>query len=167
MIAYSELREIQKKELEGGALVELDADFYSQVLELLNERKEEAKKGSMIVIREYENLKRILSTIIAKREEKIVLMALRSEKSHIGLTTEEKDVYLKVQQIISEHREKCYLCEESKESSIKKLKIVKDMEKYKGTDEKIYGPFKTGEEHFLPNPEAEWLLKEKIAELIV
>ena len=162
MLTYSSLREIQKKEVEGGALVELGDDFYSQALELINAKKQEAKTGDMLSVREFENIKRILSIIQAKREEKIVLMALRSEKSHIGLTKEEKETFLRVQQLISEHRGKIIMSDR-KITPVQRVEILQDVGEYKGADKKVYGPFKLGEEHVLPKEEADWLLKEKMA----
>lgn len=166
MITYSDLREIQKKELEGGALVELSENFYEEVSELLDSKKEEAKTGDMIAVREYENIKRILSMIQSKREEKIVLMALRSERSHIGLIKEERDTFLKVQQSIAEHRTKMIFGNNTP-VLVRKVRLLKDIEQYKGNDEKTYGPFEKGKEYVLPRTETEWLLKERIAELIV
>lgn len=166
MLTYSALREIQKKELESGALVELEDDFHSQVLELLKVKKEEAKEGTVMSTREYANIKRIISIIIAKREEKIVLMALRSEKSHIGFTREEKNVFLKVKQLINDYRDNLAL-ESDKKPLIQKIKVTKDLEQYKGSDNKIYGPFKEGEILSLPEEETKWLLKEKIAEKLM
>ncbi len=165
MLTYSSLRDIQKREIEGGGLVELGEDFYSQVLDFLKVKKEEAKSGSMLKVREYGNVKRILSIIQVKREEKILLMALRSEKSHIGLTKEERDLFLKVQQTVSDHRNT--LTFNTPVKNIQKVRILKDVEQYKGTDNKVYGPFVQGESHIIPRTEAEWLLKENLAELTV
>jgi len=163
MLTYSELREIEKKELEGGSLIEVSKDFYLQVSNLLNEKREAAKNGSVMAIREYSNIKKVVSIIQSKREEKLLLMVLRTEKSAIGSTTEEQDVFLKIQQIIKTYRESLFL-ERDKKLTIQKILIRENVESYKGGDGRIYGPFKRGDIISIPNIEQEWLLKENMAE---
>jgi hypothetical protein len=46
----------------------------------------------------------------------------------------------------------------------RKVRILKDIEPYTGLDKNVYGPFRIGEERSLPMPEAEWLLKSRLAE---
>ena len=74
MINYSVLRDIQKRELESSALAKLDNDFYQKVGEFLTVKKKEAtESGSLLAIREYENLRKIILMIQAKREESLFL----------------------------------------------------------------------------------------------
>jgi len=47
------------------------------------------------------------------------------------------------------------------------VRILKEVPAYKGADNIVYGPFKTGEVPELPASEAEWLVKGKFAELQV
>ncbi len=163
MLSYSTLREIQKKEIEGGPLVELEEDFFQKAVEYLKSKKQETISGNILSIKEYENAKRVLSIILSKREEKIILMALRSEKSQIGLVEKEQELFLKLQNIIAEHRKNSLLDEET-EFQMQKVVIEQEVGKYMGSDKKLYGPFKKGEEHLLPKSEVEWLLKEKMAQ---
>ncbi|MDD5023459.1 MAG: hypothetical protein PHU63_04785 [Candidatus ainarchaeum sp.] len=165
MLTYSSLREIQKKELENGSLASLDENFYSEAFLLLKSKKEESKEGSTVAVREYENLKRIISTIRSKREEKILLMALRSEKSSSGLITQEKEIFDQVHDIINEYRGRAF-SESDIKPAVQKIKMLKDLEQYKGADSNLYGPFKKGEILSIPKAEIEWLLKENIAEKI-
>lgn len=163
-LSYTSLREIQKKELEDGALAELQEDFYSKISELMDLKKKEAVEGnSILALREYENIKKIVAIIQSKREEKILLMALRSEKSHLGLTSEEKELLSFLQELLRKHRGKIQI---SEEPSMQKLKVLKEVSEYK-IEGKVYGPFKKGEVYFLPKREAEWLLKENMAEMVV
>lgn len=104
--------------------------------------------------------------IQTKREEKIFLMALRSERSTLGLTKEERDTFLKIQQILSEHRTLLF-SESLNNTLVRKIRILSDVEQYKGSDKKIYGPFQKGKEYLLPRSESEWLLKEKMAEIVI
>src|SRR3989344_4523713 len=90
---YSYLRDIQRRESESAALVPVDNDFYDTVSEFLSAKQKEAiESNSLLVIKECENLKRIVMSISSKREEKIVLMALRNENNIDGLTKEEKEI---------------------------------------------------------------------------
>jgi hypothetical protein len=163
-LSYTTLREIQKKELEDGALVELKEDFYSSICELMEFKKKEATDGkSILALREYENIKKIVSAIQSKREEKILLMALRSEKSYLGLTNEERELLAILQDLLRKHREKVKI---SEEPSLQKLRVLKEVSEYK-VEGQTFGPFRKGEVYFLPKKEAEWLLKESMAEMIV
>jgi len=165
---YSLLREIQKNELESTRLTPLDADFYENASGFLSTKKSEAfASGSALSIKEYENIKKILTTIKERREEKIILMAIRGEGTSGGLTPEEKkllkelsDSVKKFRESVSDSEEKTLAVPEKK----KKVKLLKDVEPYKGLDNSVYGPFKSGDEVELPSAEAEWLLKAKMAE---
>ena len=104
-LSYSALREIQKKEMDSAAIIKLENDFYSQIAELLAKKKEEAMSSqSIMAIREYENIRKTVISIQAKREEKIALMALRGENDGDGLTPEEKSFLQRFYGEISEMR---------------------------------------------------------------
>lgn len=166
MLDYSGLRNIQKQERESAALVKLEKDFYEELFQFLKGKKQEALKSqSLILMREYENLKRMTASIRAKREEKIVLMAVRGEENGKGLTSEEAKLLRELSAVLKKSRVKMQddLGEKKKE---KVIKILSDVERYKGADSKLYGPFKEGEEVELPEPEIQWLLKSKLAEVV-
>jgi len=170
MLSYSYLREIQKKELESGALVQLGDDFYSKVSDFIEQKKKDAMESkSIISIREYENTTKIILAIQGRREEKILLMALRNEKSDIGLTKEEKKMFADVRETLSGYRgsvgEITNVSE--KKSTMKKVKMNDHVSEYKGTDNNVYGPFSKDNEYIIPREEAEWLVKEKMATLVV
>lgn len=168
MLTYSALREIQKKEMESAALVKVDENFYEQVAELLEKKKEEALiSKSILTIKEYENIKKIIATIQLKREEKLVLMAIRSKVTEEGLTTREKKTLEGISDIIAKNRtaiSETWSIDQS--TNIRRIKIIKDVEQYKGLDNVIYGPFRMGEQPLLPKEEIEWLLKSRMAEPI-
>lgn len=168
MLTYSALREIQKKEMDSAALVKLQDNFYKEVSELIAKKKEEAViSKSILAIKEYENIKKIMMSIQAKREEKIVLMAVRSRIDEEGLTSEEKEMLSEMKGIITKNRASINESWGSEETpSMKRIKIVKDVEQYKGLDNIVYGPFKSGEQPLLPKEEIDWLLKARMAELM-
>lgn len=168
MLNYSELRDIQRKEMGSSAIVKLPEDFYQQVSELLAQKKEDAvSTQSLLAIKEYENIRKIVRSVAAKREEKITLMAVRGGSEGAGLTGEEKDLLKGLSTIIKKSRDSVksvWETDEKAEAESRRIKITKDVERYRGLDNTVYGPFKEGEEQSLPAPEAEWLLKAGMAE---
>jgi DNA replication initiation complex subunit (GINS family) len=170
MLNYSDLRDIQKREMESSAIVGLPEDFYSKISALLSKKNSEAVASkSLLSIKEYENIKKIVLAIQAKREEKIVLMAVRGEREGGGLTAEEREMLKELSSIIRKSREtvkNVWGSEESNPSSFRRIKILRDVSQYRGLDNLVYGPFKQGDEQLLPRPEAEWLLKAGMAEIL-
>lgn len=166
---YSLLRDIQKNELESTKPTPLEENFYANASDFLSTRKKEAfASGSTLSIREYENIKKILTTIKERREEKIILMAIRGDGNSGRLTPEEKKLLKELSDAVRKFRESI-ADSASEESTLpvpekKKVKLLKDIEPYKGLDNNVYGPYKSGDEIELPPAEAEWLLKAKMAE---
>ncbi len=171
MTTYSDLRDIQRKEMESSAVVPLPEDFYHAVSDLLSKKSEEALSSkSILSIKEYENIKKIVIAIQSKREEKIVLMAVRGEREGSGLTAEERELLKELSSIIKKARETVKSAwsstEQEEADASRKIKIVKDVSQYRGLDNSVYGPFKQGTEQLLPRAEAEWLLKAGMAEML-
>lgn len=170
MLAYSDIREIQKKEMDSAAIVVLEKEFYVKLRELLAKKKKEAlESSSLLSMKEYENIKRIALSVHAKREEKLVLMALRGENSVPGLSEEEEILLVQVREVVKKARasfKEALGEDEGYAPRINKIRILNDVEQYVGLDKSLYGPFKKDEEHALPKEEAEWLLKSKMAEMI-
>ena len=170
MLNYSDLRDIQKKEMESSAIVSLPPDFYQSVSQLLLKKSNNAHSSkSLLAIKEYENIKKIIISIQAKREEKIVLMTVRGESEGVGLTAEEKEMLKELSSIIQKSRDtvkNVWDKEDPSHDDSQRIKIIKDVAQYRGLDNSIYGPFKQGEERMLPQPEAEWLLKAGLAEIL-
>jgi DNA replication initiation complex subunit (GINS family) len=169
MFSYSDLRDIQKREMESSALVALSDDFYSLISHLLAKKGGEAfVSKSLLAIKEYENIKKIVIAIQAKREEKIVLMAVRNEREGAGLTSEERQMLHDLTQTVSKYREivKSVWVSETVPQDTKRIKIMKEVSQYRGLDNALYGPFRSGDETLVPNAEADWLLKAGMAELL-
>lgn len=171
MLNYSKLREMQRSEMASSELCVVEQDFYSSMKEFLGKKRDEAMGSkNLLVIKEYENLLKICKAIANKRMEKVVLLALRGKKEGSGMTIEETRFLSRLSEIIEENgTEMAALFDEAersgKKDNIKRIKFTKDITPYKGLDEKVYGPFKSGEEAELPLDEAQWLLKEHMAEL--
>lgn len=156
--------------MDSSAVVNLPEDFYHTVSQLLAKRNAEAVSSkSLLAIKEYENIKKIVIAIIAKREEKLVLMSVRGDKEGVGLTLEEKEMLKELSSIIKKSRElkhAIWATEDPNAGSSRKIKVLKDISQYRGLDNSIYGPFKQGEEQLIPKAEAEWLLKAGMAEIL-
>lgn len=167
MITYSFLREIQKKETESAGLTKLPDDFYEQIAVFLKNKKEEAMGSqSLMAIKEYENVKKVVKIIQLKREEKLILLALRNQSSD-ALPKIEAELLSELSTIVTNYRKlllDTWSSEPKESNHNKKIKILKEVEQYKGLDNSIYGPFKPGDETTLPLPEAEWLVKSHLAE---
>ncbi|MEM2909019.1 MAG: hypothetical protein QW590_03885 [Candidatus Bilamarchaeaceae archaeon] len=173
---YAALREMQRQELSSPRLAALDENFYTQIALFLSEKKNEAlSSNSMLKVREYENLQRIIASIKEKREEKILLMALRGEKINGSATPEELTLFNNLVNALKEFREKITgtikvissdaTHEKNEQKDGLMVRIIKDIEAYKGLDGNVYGPFKADTVISLPRAEVEWLVKAKMAEI--
>lgn len=170
MLNYSDLRDIQRRELESSAIVHLPDDFYPSISQMLSRKGSDALASkSLLAIKEYENIKKIIISIQVKREEKIVLMAVRGEQEGAGLTAEEREMLKELFSIITRYREivkNVWSTEDAVPSSSRRIKLLKDVSQYRGLDNSVYGPFRQGEETMLPPAEAEWLLKAGMAQIL-
>jgi len=172
MLNYSRLRELQRSEMQNAELAKLEDGFYSELRAFLEAREAEARATqNLLVMKECENVRRIAKAVINKRMEKIVLVSIRGRDEVPGLTQEEREFLARLRDVVGE-REAAMIgfmgekrCDGNMDN-IKRIKFVKDISPYKGLNEKVYGPYKTGEEAELPGEEAQWLLKEKMAELL-
>ncbi len=172
MLNYSKLREMQRSEMASSELCQVEEDFYTSLKGFLEGKKNEAfSSQNLLVIKEYENLRKISRAIVNKRNEKLVLLALRGKRETTGMTSEEAGFLSHLSKAIEENdAQLAFIFEESnggkKKHNIKRVRLLKNISPYKGLDEKVYGPFKEGDEVELPVDEAQWLLKEKMAELL-
>ncbi len=165
MLNYSDLRDIQRREMESSEIVNLPEDFYVIISEMLVRKKDEAiTKKSLISIKEYENIRKIVEAIANKREEKIVLMSVRGESEGSGLTKEERELLKELTSIIKKSRDSIKTVWDNDDAQ--RVRIIKDVEKYRGIDDTVYGPFREGEIESLPASEAQWLLKSGMAEMV-
>lgn len=170
MLTYLRLREIQKKEMESLEPVKLEKEFYSELRQFLEAKRESALKSkSLMEMREFENAEKVAKNIVSKRKEKLLVLSAIAEQSIEGLTDEENKCLDDLRRVLdASFGPISGIFEDQHESRMEtsKVKIVKAIDAYKGFDNNIYGPFKEGEEITLPEEEAGWLLKSKMAEHI-
>ena len=158
--------------MDNAELASVDEDFYSKLRELLKEKNGEALGGKdLLAIKEYENMKKIAKVLVEKRMEKLVLAALRGKDELGGLAREEREFLVKLSKVMRENAGKMHgllkeKAMEAADGNIKKVKFLKNISPYRGLDDRVYGPFESGAEAELPFEEAQWLLKERMAELV-
>ncbi len=169
---YDELRKIQARERASPVLQSIPEGFYASVVKLIGRKNEALKSNfSLTEAREYESILKVVEDIHERRRQKIVLRAMKASgaQEEIALTGEEAELFEKVSRAVSEDREKFNSIiggkESKSEESIKRIKILKNLPKFVGTDLKVYGPFKEGDSAELPEKEAQLLVSKGIAEL--
>jgi DNA replication initiation complex subunit (GINS family) len=105
-LTFSELRKIQKTERRQDELTELDENFFLQVGDYL-ERKRDVSEGS----REYKNAKRVFRKILSLREDKIVKnarLSLRSniKASELNMLPREEQLFREMKEKFNDHRDR-------------------------------------------------------------
>jgi DNA replication initiation complex subunit (GINS family) len=174
---YKRLRDLQRQEKEGAALVELPEDFIRGLEAFLDARRAEAESSHSIVeMREFENVIRIVREIFSIRRQKITFRAVRSGMAHEtgGMSAEEHRLYDSLCSVLSESTVELegMLGKASKikipagvaaDANLKKVRLTKAIPAYRGADSVTYGPFLEGQEISLPLSEADWLLASKMA----
>ncbi len=165
MLNYAKLRELQRKEASSAEISTLEPNFYEEIKKVIEEKKIKAMKGeSLLAIKEYENIKKILLDIEEKRIEKIVFMAMRGKQSSEGLSRGENTFLAEISEVIWKNKKKMNSFWTEKKENIKRIKILKDITAYKGSDGEIYGPYVGDQLVELPEEEATILLKDNLAE---
>ncbi|OIO21226.1 hypothetical protein COV61_04865 [Candidatus Micrarchaeota archaeon CG11_big_fil_rev_8_21_14_0_20_47_5] len=171
-LTYSDLRELQRKERESATLFSLPKEYFSQVFEFLRERKSSISTDSSISeLREFDNVQKTVKDIISLRQKKILFRALKgAEHDSSGMTEEEHKLYDEVRECLKKTDDgldfamQAQKQEEKTPLSVKKVRFLKDIPAYKGSQLKTYGPFKKDEVAALPGEEASFLVGAKMAE---
>lgn len=172
-INYDELRRIHRLERNTSKLVEVEDSFISDVESFAEEEKKNYLKSlqefSSSSSREFANLKRVIEEIFSMRKKKILNKALiashTNDYNFENMSKEEKEFFKEVLKIIQNYNDHYInlFGEKTKETTDAKVKILKDVPTFVGTDMKEYGPFKEGESVSLPEKVAKLFIKRKIA----
>ncbi|MBS3069143.1 DNA replication complex GINS family protein [Candidatus Micrarchaeota archaeon] len=176
-LSYRRLRELQRQEKEAAALVALPKDFYASLCGFLKEKRQAAHNEGEMERREFDNIIRIVKDMSGLRRQKILFRAVRSGQKHEteGMTVQEHELYDRLCTILSDegkwlenvcNGEVTVDAQEQSMASVKKVKLLKEMPEYKGSDNLTYGPFRAGEEAALPASEADWLVRGKFAQVL-
>lgn len=168
-LTYEELRRIQARERASPVLQSLPAGFYKNARKLIETKSNSLKNNfSLTDAKEYESILKVVEDIYERRKQKIVLKAIKSGVDESALAEEEKEFFSKLRKIIEEEEErfKKIIGGAAEKESIKRIKILKHLPKFVGTDLKVYGPYEEGVDVELPEKEAQLLVKRGIAEYI-
>ncbi|MCD6227703.1 DNA replication complex GINS family protein [Candidatus Micrarchaeota archaeon] len=178
-IDYAYLRNVQTNEKMSMELTKLPENFYTESQAYITTLKENNEKNpSLVSIREYENTRKIFEEIVNTRIKKIVLDVLQLSTLPKNALPEEVKVYESIKNEIlrfknelfshtknTEETAKTEIIEnEQKTEGFKKVKILKDIPQYRGSDGNMYGPYQAGTSTSIPADEADFLISNKMAE---
>ncbi len=188
---YERVRELQRKERNVSNIVELDDTFYSELAGFVKDSTEDQMQtNSADAFRELENVMRLSRDLFDKREQKILLRAMRSvrtgELDDSHMTPEEKRLYCDLCSNLNTHRSffnKVLLgdytennggtCAEEQETLIKErspnitlARVRKAVPRFVGSDSNEYGPFAAGDVIKLPKKEADFLSQQNLVEIL-
>jgi len=178
---YDEIRRIYRLEKNTSSMVEVEDDFFDSLNKFMAEQKKDYLKSlknfSTTKARDFTNIKKMVEEIFLLREKKLLNRALIAstvgEISENRVAREEKKTFKEMLAVLEKHKsclneifepmEKNPVKEEKK-ASVVKLKILKDVPSFVGTDMKEYGPFSEGQNVELPTKIASLLVSRKLAE---
>ena len=183
-MTFEHLREVQRKEKNSSRITEVEASFYSDLAAFVKEKTKACKDGGN-GFRELENSMKLAREVFDKREQKLVMGALRAvrtkEPGGEHLTAEEKKAYSELVEAIKANKKFFegvmlgeYSFEGAKEDTLIKeggnnlvlARVRKEIPVFVGSDTKEYGPFKPGDIVKLPRGEAGLLAKQDLVEVM-
>ncbi|MEM3411924.1 MAG: hypothetical protein QW735_01215 [archaeon] len=160
---FEDIRKVHRAEKNSEEIIKLQQNFYSEAAKFL-----ETVSG-----KEKEQVLKMLNEIFEKREQKIIIKALKDFKT--GSISEilvdfEKQFYDKIMLALKENRisfEKAiYGLKESKSLNNVKVQILKKIPKILWSDSKEYGPFEENQIVELPKDLVDKLVKEGYLKII-
>lgn len=183
-LSYDEVRRIYRLEKNTSKLVELPEDFYSQLDAFLKEEKQRylnsLKEFSIDDARDFSNMKKMVEEVFVLRERKILNLALLAsrgnEDNKIVLALPEQKMFNQVVVLLQKQRE--WLDDMFRPSASRKgasesnarvadavkVKVLKDVPAFIGTDMKEYGPFVPQQTVELPFAIAKLFSERKLGE---
>jgi DNA replication initiation complex subunit (GINS family) len=175
-IDFDELRRIYRLEKNTSKLVQVEEDFVESIRSFVEEEKknylESLKNFSANDARAFANLKRIVEEIFLLREKKILNKALISshtkEVDYENMDVQEKEFFKKLVNLLESYSSCCTVLFGKKNTGngLVKVKVLKEIPTFVGTDMKEYGPFKEGSIVELPSKVAKLFLTRKMAQEI-
>lgn len=190
-LTYETLYEVLRREKAREDLQKLDPRFFTDVQAYLQEKlrilEQSRKKSDVFSIAEQEktrlqieNAKKLLKDLYARREKKIIELALNKARTHSPLIDtsqllpEESNIFESLLYGLDTAREHILLPllkqdltmikEEKTEQNTKKVKCKQQVQQFVGKELEIYGPYEADEVVQLPNEIADVLIKQGSAE---
>jgi len=169
-ISFEYLRKILNEEKKSQNLTKIPDDFYEAVRMYIEGKKKLAKEKKDEI--ELRNIERVVENIFNLRERKIVnfaIMAARAGVQPSNLTSEEKQFFQKVLEILKERRgilDRIKLTLEGETKKEIEILVVfkQDFPAFVGIDGQTYGPFKKGDIAKLPEENRKLLVAKGIVE---
>lgn len=180
---FEHIRDIQRKEKNSRRIAEVDPSFYNDLATYVKKCTETCKANGN-GFRELENSMKLARDVFEKREQKLVMKALRSvrtkEYNEEHMTEEEKVLYKSLVEAIRGNRKFFdkvllgdYAFKAPTDTLIKEngnnvvlARVRKEIPVFVGSDTKEYGPYKAGDVVKLPRAEAELLSKQNLVEVM-
>jgi DNA replication initiation complex subunit (GINS family) len=191
-VDYEELRKVQRLEKASSKLIEVDKNFF---FELGNFTKDlESKAKSMEEVKTLENVKKITGDIYERREQKVVVRALRAARTGDidteGMTEREKEMLSELVKVMKKYRGSMFpekpVPVKKKEEPKKEKKEEKQVEKSpeKGVEKELlkvrvskyipqfitshgkFGPYEENAEVSLPREVCNVLVKKGYIEVL-
>lgn len=192
---YEDLRRFQRLERNSSRLGELSNNFYEELSQMLCAQKAKCKEGQAEDARVFENIIKTARDVFDRREQKILMKAMRyartNETEKDAVTDEEKKLFEKMAEELKKNRRdfEMLLSGSGKPRGIEKIqnindipvvnngqvaedlnivmvRILKKVPKFVSGDLKEYGPFEANSIARLPRKEADLLSNRNIIELI-
>ncbi|MFH1306207.1 MAG: hypothetical protein ABIH83_00935 [Candidatus Micrarchaeota archaeon] len=167
-LTYQQLFQLYRNEKETNALGKLPDEFEESLSFLVSSLNKKAEYEEN-VRKELENAKKIASSLMELRRRKLVLRAIsNNEEGKIdGINGREEKFFENIREICGKEERwvESTVGEGRREGDepAKKIKMMKDVPEYKGSDGKDYGPYSQGETVELAEKEAEWMVDRKMA----
>lgn len=192
---YEDLRRFQRLERNSSRLGELNGSFYEDLSQMLCAQKAKCKDGSSEDARVFENMIKTSRDVFDRREQKILMKAMRyartNETEKDAVTDEERKLFERMAEELKKNRQdfEMLLSGNGKPRDIGKIqnindipvmnngqvaedlnivmvRILKKVPKFVSGDLKEYGPFEANSIARLPRKEADLLSNRNIIELI-
>ncbi len=199
-ITYDVLVDLFRNEKKQSELQDLDDSFLQDVLDYLKEKQqayEEALKESELFVdedikkleRQLNNIRKIISNLYEKREEKIIKMAINKAKAKNAIIDtsrmleHEKKLFESLVLTLTSFRDSILenvlrlkepklpkdlnfnMTDDQKKKKIK-VRFLQPVPSFVDVDGKVYGPYDVNEIDLLPENIAEILLKKKKVEIM-
>jgi len=182
MITYSEIYELLRKDKYSEQLQKLPKEFFKEISDYLAEKEKISSKDGIFsdtikkTKKELENAMTMVKDLMAKRQEKIVRLAMVAAKTGISkrdvenMMDYERELFDSVARSIEDFDKsiKGMISGEGKEKDLKNrlVRFKQDISEFAGVDGSVLGPFKEGEIANIPKEIAEILLKSEQVEVI-
>ena len=176
-LSYEALRRIQLQEKHNATLTVVDEGFYESYSSFLSQQAEKLHQAfSLDEVKVYENTQKILREIIEKRQQKILLKALRDlktgEVTSEGLARQERELYIELLRLLQSHEAALNASfageknaqEKPEEKQTVCVRMLMDLPAFVGADSQPVGPFSAAQVVELRREEAELLMKRNAAE---